>query len=51
MAYYDLISENDESTVVSEFEKGIFAAEAPYMSEKNLEDQFEYRRDRATFRF
>lgn len=40
MAYYDLISENDESTVVAEFEKGIFAAEAPYMSEKNLEDQF-----------
>ena len=24
MAYYDLISENDESTVVAEFEKGIF---------------------------
>lgn len=31
MAYYDLISENDESTVVSEFEQGFFAAEAPYM--------------------
>jgi type I restriction enzyme R subunit len=40
MAYYDLISENDESTVVAEFEKGFFAAEAPYMSERNLEDQF-----------
>ncbi len=40
MAYYDLISENDESTVVAEFENGIFAAEAPYMSERNLEDQF-----------
>ena len=40
MAYYDLISENDESTVVAEFEQGIFAAEAPYMSERNLEDQF-----------
>ena len=40
MAIYDLISENDESTVVAEFEHGIFAAEAPYMSEKNLEDQF-----------
>ena len=40
MAYYDLISENDESTVVSEFEQGFFAAEAPYMSEHNLEDQF-----------
>ena len=40
MAYYDLISENDESTVVAEFEKGIFATEASFMSEKNLEDQF-----------
>ena len=40
MAYYDLISENDESTVVAEFEQGIFASEAPYMSERNLENQF-----------
>lgn len=40
MAYYDLISENDESTVVAEFEQGFFASEAPYMSERNLEDQF-----------
>ncbi|MBQ9667202.1 MAG: type I restriction endonuclease subunit R [Prevotella sp.] len=40
MAYYDLISENEESTVVAEFEQGLFAAEAPYMSEHNLEDQF-----------
>ena len=40
MAIYDLISENDESTVVAEFENGLFAAEAPYMSERNLEDQF-----------
>ncbi len=40
MAFYDLISENDESTVVASFEKGFFANEAPYMSEKNLEDQF-----------
>ena len=40
MAYYNLISENDESTVVAEFEQEFFAAEAPYMSESNLEDQF-----------
>jgi len=40
MAIYDLISENDESTVVAEFEQGFFASEAPYMSERNLEDQF-----------
>jgi hypothetical protein len=26
MAYYDLISENDESTVVAEYEQGFFAA-------------------------
>ena len=37
---YDLLSENDESTVVAEFEQGFFAAEASYMSEKKLEDQF-----------
>ena len=40
MAYYDLISENDESTVVAEFEQGFFASEANYLSERNLEDQF-----------
>ena len=40
MAIYDLISENDESTVVAEFEQGFFVSEAPYMSERNLEDQF-----------
>ena len=40
MAYYDMISENDESTVVAEFEQGQLAADAPYMSERNLEDQF-----------
>ena len=28
MAIYDLISENDESTVVAEFEQGFFASEA-----------------------
>ena len=40
MAYYDLISENDECTVVAEFENGFFAADSPFLSEKNLEDQF-----------
>ena len=40
MAIFDLISENDESTVVAEFEQGFFVSEAPYMSERNLEDQF-----------
>lgn len=40
MAIYDLISENDESTVVAEFEQGFFVSEAPYISERNLEDQF-----------
>lgn len=34
MAYYDLISENDESTVVAEFEQGFFAAEALFCCPK-----------------
>ncbi|MCQ2257937.1 MAG: HsdR family type I site-specific deoxyribonuclease [Bacteroidaceae bacterium] len=40
ISYYDLISENDESTVVSYFEKSYTAGERAYMSEKRLEDQF-----------
>ena len=40
MLQYDLISENDESTVVASFEKSSSIADRPYMSEKNLEDQF-----------
>ena len=40
MAFYDLISENDESTVVAAYESGSVVSEAPYMSERNLEDQF-----------
>ena len=36
---YDLISENDESTVVSSFENNYMVAERPYLSEKHLEDQ------------
>lgn len=38
--YYDLISENDESTVVALFENSYMVGERPYMSEKHLEDQF-----------
>ena len=38
--YYDLISENDESTVVAQFEHSYMMGERPYMSEKALEDQF-----------
>ena len=38
--YFDLISENDESTVVAQFENSYMVGERPYMSEKNLEDQF-----------
>lgn len=37
---YDLISENDESTVVSSFENNYSVAERPYLSERHLEDQF-----------
>ena len=40
MTIYDLISENDESTVVAEYEKSPIVAEEPYLSERNLEDKF-----------
>ena len=40
MAFYDLISENEESTVVAAYESGSVVSEAPYMSERHLEDQF-----------
>lgn len=38
--HYDLISENDESTVVALFENSYILGERSYMSEKRLEDQF-----------
>ena len=38
--YFDLISENDESTVVAQFEHSYMMGERPYMSEKALEAQF-----------
>lgn len=37
--YYDLISENDESTVVALFENSYMVGEGSYISEKHLEDQ------------
>lgn len=40
MTYYDLVSENDESTVVASFEKSFSVAEEPYISERHLEDHF-----------
>ncbi|MCQ2202354.1 MAG: HsdR family type I site-specific deoxyribonuclease [Bacteroidales bacterium] len=40
MATYDLISENDESTVVAQFDRPPFASEGNYISEKKLEDKF-----------
>lgn len=39
-SYFDLISENDESTVVAQFEDSYMAGERSFMSERNLEDQF-----------
>lgn len=39
-SYFDLISENDESTVVAQFENSYMVGERSYMSERNLEDQF-----------
>lgn len=41
-SYFDLISENDESTVVARFENSYTVGERPYMSERKLEDQFIY---------
>lgn len=38
--YYDLISENDESTVVAQFDSSYMVGERSYVSEKKLEDQF-----------
>lgn len=38
--YFDLISENDESTVVAQYENSYMAGERSYVSEKKLEDQF-----------
>lgn len=38
--YYDLISENDESTVVAQFDNAYMVGERTYMSERKLEDQF-----------
>lgn len=38
--HYDLISENDESTVVAQFENAYTAGERSHIDEKNLEDWF-----------
>lgn len=44
--YYDLISENDDSTVVAQFEKPSFVSDGSYISEKKLEDKFIYQLER-----
>lgn len=38
--YFDLISENDESTVVAQYDSSYMTGERSYMSERKLEDQF-----------
>lgn len=50
-AYYDIISENDESTVVAQFEKLSIVSEGSYISEKKLEDQFVYQLEQQQYEF
>lgn len=49
--YYDLISENDESTVVSSFENSYRTCERSYMSERQLEDEFVAQLQRQQYRY
>ena len=51
MTYFDLISENDESTVVAEFDNAYTIGERSYMSEKKLEDQFIYQLEQQQYEF
>lgn len=51
MVTYDLISENDESTVVAKFEKPSIVSEGSYISEKKLEDQFIYHLEQQQYEF
>lgn len=51
MLTYDLISENDESTVVASFEKSRFAEDAPYMSERMLEDNLIYQLQQQAYEY
>lgn len=49
--HYDLISENDESTVVALFENSYMLGERSYMSEKRLEDQFIYQLEQQQYEY
>lgn len=49
--FYDLISENDESTVVAEFDNAYMVGERSYMSERKLEDKFIYQLEQQQYEF
>lgn len=50
MIQYDLISENDESTVVAQFEKN-YVSDGSYISEKRLEDEFIYQLEQQQYEY
>lgn len=49
--YYDLIAENDESTVVAQFEDTYMVGERSYVSEKKLEDQLIHQLETQQYEF
>ncbi len=49
--FFDLISENDESTVVAQYDSSYMAGERSYMSERKLEDQFIYQLEQQQYEF
>lgn len=51
MTTYDLISENDECTVVAQFEKPSNLSEGSYISEKKLEDKFIHQLEQQLYEF
>lgn len=51
MTTYDLISENDESTVVAQFDKPSMNSDGSYISEKKLEDMFIYQLEQQQYEF
>ncbi len=51
MIQYDLISENDESTVVAQYDFNYMVGERSYMSERKLEDQFIYQLEQQQYEF
>ncbi len=51
MAHYELISENDESTIVASYEQSQIVADSGHMTEQMLEDQFVAQLQRQGYEF